>query len=125
MSGKLQQITPFVLCSSLEAQIAFYRDKLGFELGFQAENYAFLKREAVAIRLLECPPRPDGLALGQDQSFYIDVSGLDALYAELSSALSDLPAHRVRAPFDQPYGQREFHVLDEDGTLVFFGESLN
>jgi hypothetical protein len=35
-----------------------------------------------------------------------------------------LPDGRVRAPFDQPYGQREFHVLDEDGTLVFFGEAI-
>ncbi len=119
---RLAQITPFVLASDLERQIAFYRDRLGFELTFHAENYAFLRRDDVAIRLIECPPREDGKALGDEHSFYIDVDEIDDLYDSLASGLADLPQGRVRAPFDQPYGQREFHVLDEDGALVFFGE---
>ncbi|MBE1282385.1 MAG: VOC family protein [Rhodobacteraceae bacterium] len=121
---QLKQITPFVLCSDLERQITFYKDRLGFDLGFRQDNYAFLRRDAVAIRLLECPQRADGRPLGDDQSFYIDVNGLDAVYSEMESRLAELPAGRVRPPFNQPYGQREFHVLDEDGTLVFFGETL-
>jgi len=36
-----------------------------------------------------------------------------------------LPEGRVRAPFNQPYGQREFHVIDEDSLLLFFGEEFN
>jgi len=27
-------------------------------------------------------------------------------------------------PIDQPCGQREFHVRDEDCTLVFFGQVI-
>lgn len=122
--SKPLQITPFVLCASLDRQIAFYRDRLGFELGFQEDNYAFMRHGAVAIRLLECPPREDGRPLGEDQSFYIDVEGIDALYESLKPGLDGLPEGRVRAPFDQPYNQREFHVLDEDGALVFFGERI-
>ncbi|MTI03536.1 hypothetical protein, partial [Roseibium sp. RKSG952] len=61
---------------------------------------------------------------GDEHSFYIDVEGIDELYEELRSGLDDLPEGRVRAPFDQPYLQREFHVLDEDGTLIFFGEDI-
>ncbi len=118
------QITPFVLCRDLQRQITFYETYLGFTLGFQADNYAFLKREQVAVRLLECPPRTDGLPLGHDQSFYIDVRGIDALFVDLKPALDMLPPDRVRPPFDQPYGQREFHVLDEDGAVVFFGEAI-
>jgi hypothetical protein len=30
----------------------------------------------------------------------------------------------VHAPFDQPYGMREFHVKDPDGCLLFFGERI-
>jgi len=122
--SKLLQITPFVLCSSLERQIAFYCERLGFTCGFQQENYAFLSRGPVAVRLLECPPREDGKPLGDNQSFYIDVDGIDALYDTLRLGLADLPKGRVRPPFDQPYLQREFHVLDEDGTLIFFGEDI-
>ena len=39
-------------------------------------------------------------------------------------ALSKLPVGRVRATFNQDYGQREFHVSDEDCTLTFFGEAV-
>lgn len=121
---RILQLTPFVLCSSLQNQIDFYCDRLGFSCGFRQDNYAFLSLGSVAIRLLECPPRADGRLLGDEHSFYVDVDGIDALYAELESGLADLPKGRVRAPFDQPYLQREFHVIDEDGTLVFFGEDI-
>ena len=50
---RLKQITPFVPCSNLARQIGFYRDVLGFEVGFEADNYAFLRRDAVAVRLVE------------------------------------------------------------------------
>lgn len=122
--SRLLQITPFVLCSSLQAQIDFYCDRLGFVCGFRQENYAFLSRGPVAVRLLECPPRDDGRPLGDNQSYYIDVEDIDGLYATLRDGLENLPPGRVRAPFDQPYLQREFHVIDEDGTLIFFGQDM-
>ncbi|WP_171099670.1 VOC family protein [Ruegeria sp. HKCCA6707] len=122
--AQLLQLTPFVLCASLERQIRFYCDRLGFTCTFRQDNYAFLRHGAVAIRLLECPPRADGKPLGDEHSFYIDVEGIDELYESLRPGLDDLPETRVRAPFDQPYMQREFHVLDEDGALVFFGEGI-
>ncbi len=122
--AELLQITPFVLCCSLDRQIAFYCNVLGFEKGFQSDNYAFLRRGRVAVRLLECPPNLDGRALGPEHSFYIDVTRLDAHFTSMQPQLDDLPKGRVRAPFDQHYGQREFHVLDEDGALVFFGETI-
>ncbi len=121
----LKQITPFVPCTSLDAQIVFYRDVLGFAVGFQADNYAFLKRDAVAIRLVEVWSEIDLKHPEREGSFYIDVEGLDDLYEAMRPALSTLPEGRVRAPFNQDYGQREFHVSDEDCTLVFFGEAVS
>nr|WP_321252418.1 VOC family protein [uncultured Ruegeria sp.] len=121
---RILQLTPFVLCSSLDAQIRFYTERLGFTCNFRQDNYALLRHGAVAIRLLQCPPRDDGRPLGDDQSFCIDVEGIDDLFESLRAGLADLPAGRVRPPFNQPYEQREFHVTDEDGTLVFFGEDI-
>ena len=118
----LNRITPFVPCRNLARQIAFYRDVLGFEVGFTADNYAFLRREAVAVRLIEVDAGDD--LTGREMSFYIDVTGIDALFGDMRDALNALPEGRVRAPFNQDYGQREFHVLDEDGNLVFFGEAI-
>lgn len=121
---QLAQITPFVPCTKLEDQIAFYRDILGFTVGFKAENYAFLKRDCAAIRLVEVDKTVDLRNPERQGSFYIDVQDIDALYAELEPALSKLPKGRVRAPFNQDYAQREFHVSDEDCTLIFFGEAI-
>lgn len=119
---RLRQITPFVCCSDLARTIGFYCDTLESTLGFQADNYAFVLRDDVAVRLIEVEQNVDTAA--QQNSFYIDVKGLDALYQEMKPALDDLPEGRVRPPFNQDYGQREFHVLDPDGTLVFFGEAI-
>ncbi|PIE13342.1 MAG: hypothetical protein CSA70_05470 [Rhodobacterales bacterium] len=61
-------------------------------------------------------------SLDRQTAFSIDVDGIDAHYAAMGPALSTLTEGRVRAPFHQPYGQREFHVADENCTPVFFGE---
>lgn len=121
---RLTQITPFVPCTSLDAQIGFYAGILGFDVGFRADNYAFLRRDDVAARLIEVSGDVDLSHPERQGSFYIDVHGLDALFAALKPNLDTLDAGRVRAPFDQDYGQREFHVSDEDCTLVFFGEAI-
>jgi catechol 2,3-dioxygenase-like lactoylglutathione lyase family enzyme len=122
---RLTQITPFVPSTDLAAQTGFYRDVLGFTLGFEADNYAFLRRDDVAVRLVEVSAGVDLKDPVREGSFYIDVQGIDALYADMKPMLDRLPAGRVRAPFNQDYGQREFHVADEDCTLVFFGEGIN
>ncbi len=121
---ELTRITPFVPCTSLRDQMAFYCDLLGFSVGYQADNYAFLSRDQVAIRLVQVSPDIDLRHPQREGSFYIDVTGLDALYHRLEPGLRHLPPGRVRAPFDQDYGQREFHVADQDCTLVFFGERI-
>lgn len=123
MSGRLTQITPFVPCTSLTAQIGFYRDVLGFNVGFQSEEYAFVHRDDVAVRLVQVADAVDLSHPERQTSFYVDVQGIDDLYAALKPKLDTLGTGRVRAPFNQDYGQREFHVKDEDCTLVFFGEA--
>jgi uncharacterized protein YfaP (DUF2135 family) len=52
------------------------------------------------------------------------VTEIDALYETMKPALDLLPKARVRVPFDQPYGQREFHVIDEDGAMAMFGQAI-
>jgi len=120
----MTQLTPFVMVRDLDKSIAFFTGTLGFNLGFKADNYAFLKREQVAFRLLEAEPDCDLSDPARQQSCYVDVDGIDALYAELKPRLDLLPKGRVRAPFNQDYGQREFHVIDEDALLIFFGEAI-
>lgn len=121
----MTRITPFVLTADLERSLRFFQGVLGFETGFRAENYAFIRRDDVAVRVIEVGPEIDLGDERRQNSCYIDVEGIDALYAELKSGLDTLPPGRVRPPFDQDYGQREFHVIDEDALLIFFGEPIS
>lgn len=121
---RLVQITPFIPCTSLDAQIEFYCAMLDFKTGFRADNYAFLRRDQVAVRLIEVDDTVDLHHPERQNSLYIDVQGIDALYASMQTRLDRLPEGRVRPPFNQDYAQREFHVIDEDCTLIFFGEPV-
>lgn len=122
---RLKQITPFIPCTSLAKQIGFYAGVLGFKVGFQSEFYAFLQRDDVAVRLVQVDADVDLTSPDRQVSFYIDVDAIDELYADLKDALDRLNPSRVRAPFDQQYGQRELHIFDEDCTLVFFGQAIS
>jgi len=118
--AKMTQITPFILCRDLQAEIAFF-ERLGFVLGFLGEedSYAFMRRENVAVRLLG--GHKDLSAPECEQMVYIDVDDVDALWDEIGPKVQDLPEARWRAPFNQPYNQREFHLIDEDACLLMFG----
>ena len=120
----LKQITPMVPVADLERAIAFFQTSLGFIATVKMDGYAYLTRDSIAIRLIQTAPGTDTHDPKRQQSCYIDVEGLDGLYAELKPNLDKLPPGRVRAPFTQSYGQREFHVIDEDSLLIFFGESI-
>ncbi len=124
--ARMAQITPFVMVSDLDRGIAFYTDILGFRAGsIMPGLYGFLRRDSVAIRLLQTSPDTDLSDERQERLVYIDVDDVDALYADLAPKLSQLPQGRVRPPFNQDYGQREFHVSDEDCTLFLFGQEID
>ncbi|WP_421855456.1 bleomycin resistance protein [Oricola sp.] len=119
--ANIKSITPFVLTADMDRALAFYEGRLGFECTFRADNYAYVRREGAAIRLIEVGSEIDLGDQRRQNSCYIDVEDVDALYRELEPRLSELAASRLRTPFDQDYGQREFHVADEDATLLMFG----
>lgn len=116
------QITPFLGVSDLANATSFFRDVLGFGVWSPGGGYAYAERERVGLRLLELDAgstNPPG-----STHAYVDIAGVDALFAALEPALSMLAADRWSAPKDQPYGQREFWVRDPDGNLLTFGEGI-
>ena len=119
-NAKCTNITPMVWVADFQKSLNFYKTILGFEVGAELEGYAYMVRDSIAIRLLAKQEASEHA----EQSCYICVNGLDKLYQELKPKLDELPDSRVKPPLDQPYGQREFHVTDEDGLLLFFGEKI-
>lgn len=120
--SQLYRVTPFLRVPDIEAAIAFFRDTLGFQLGFSGGGYAYVWRDGVAFRMVQdqpLPPRGEGR-----YTSYIDVEDVDGLYAQLKPKLDLLPAGSVCAPCDQEYGQREFTVIGPDGDLIAFGMEI-
>jgi hypothetical protein len=90
--GNFIQITPFIHVTDLEKAIAFFTDILGFEVTFRLEDYAFLRRETVGIRIVESHGQ-DGAPPGNRRfAYYVDVRDVDALYRELKPKLDTLPS---------------------------------
>ena len=118
---RLAQITPLITSADIKKSIQFYADTLGFTVGYQSTDYAYLYRDNIAVRLLKSA---EGDGVADRQRWYIDVDGLADLFESMRPELEKLPKGRVKLPFDQFYGQREFHVIDEDNQLLMFGEAV-
>lgn len=117
----LAQITPLISVTDIARSIDFYSTTLEFKSGYRSEDYAYLYRDNVAVRLLKSS---EAELMRGHRRFYIDVEGVDELYDSLFDNLKKLPKGRVKVPFNQPYGQREFHVIDDDQVVLMFGEPL-
>ena len=120
----IEDAVAIVPVSNMSATMDFYADTLGFERRFVAddESFAIAVHGDAAIHFVTTDDSEALKATANNISIYLWVRGIDALYAQLRSRLETLPEGRLRPPFDQPYGMREFHVKDPDGCLLFFGE---
>jgi catechol 2,3-dioxygenase-like lactoylglutathione lyase family enzyme len=122
--NNFKQITPFIHVPDIEAAVAFFEDILGFKSLFRMNDYAYVEREGVGIRMLENRGE-DGAPPGNRRfDYYIDVRDVDALHAELKPKLDTLPPGDVHGPADKPYGQRELLVRAPDGNLIAFGQPI-
>ena len=108
------QGAPVLHVKDPQASAEFYRDKLGFNFDFAMDGYSIVWRDNSAIHFSQGPVEVAGMAIFQ---WVVDV---DAYYAELKSRHVTLE----RDIGDQPYGVREFSVIDLNGISVVFGQDL-
>ncbi|HEY7069828.1 MAG TPA: VOC family protein [Acidimicrobiales bacterium] len=112
---KFTAVVPVVPVRNAADAIAFYRDKLGFDLAFEAgPDYAGVARLGVELHL-------DGVvndAAGA-VSVRITVHGVDALYAELEPRGVIHPEEPLEI---KPWGLRQFSVVDLDGNRITFAQ---
>lgn len=101
----------------MAASLAYYRDKLGFDVTFQYGEpvfYVCLCRDEVSVHL-RAAREPDWVA--GHGALCIFVEDVDAVHAELVGR----GARVVKPPQDYPYGMRDFDVADLDGNTLVFG----
>ena len=131
----LLQAIPALPVQDAAAAVAFYRDKLGFEVLHHDGGFAVLARDEAVVHLWEAGDdswrERDSIAkpvrsgaesfIAGTASCRIRVEGVDALYEELRAADVLHPVSRDGVS-DEDYGAREFATLDADGNLVTFFE---
>jgi catechol 2,3-dioxygenase-like lactoylglutathione lyase family enzyme len=112
---KFEAVTPRLPVSDIERELAFYLDKLGFQLGWKwgdPVTHANVCRDSISLDLIATPAERRGTAMA-----YIQLSGVDAYFSELKGRNVDSSELA-----DRPYGMRDFEVVDSSGNRLAFGE---
>jgi catechol 2,3-dioxygenase-like lactoylglutathione lyase family enzyme len=126
--AEISGISPFFIVSHVPSSLAFYRDRLGFEITFQGPEpddifFGIVRRDGAQILMKDIGVAPvpnytrdvkKGIARWDA---FVSVPDPDALAAEFASR---------NVEFFQPLkdtheGLRGFEVKDADGYLLFFG----
>ena len=115
----LNYIAPVLRVANLERAVAFYRDRLEFEVVFVYESfYAEMAREGCRIHLNCATPAPrDQAAFEREEHIDICIVVADAEMLWTGFASKGVP---FSVPLrEMPYGS-EFYVRDPDGYILGF-----
>jgi len=112
---RLARVAPELPVADLDESLAYYVQKLGFEVAMRMANYAIVERDDVALHLF----LDDG-GRHSPVGCHMFVGDLESLFAELE---------RYGATVTQqielkPWGNREFRVKDGFGNELKFTEPL-
>jgi catechol 2,3-dioxygenase-like lactoylglutathione lyase family enzyme len=128
---ELLAISPFFIVNDVPSSLAFYRDRLGFEITFQGPApddifFGIVRRGGAQILLkaVGVAPVPNytrdvkkGIARWDA---FVDVPDPDALAAEFASRNLEF----CEPLEDTDDGLRGFALKDADGYVLFFGHPL-
>lgn len=124
----ITSIAPFFIVRNVPAALAFYRDRLGFDITFQGPDpddifFGIVQRGGAMIMLKDVgvepvPNHTRDVEKGWARwDAYLHVPDPDALAAEFLSRNIEL----FRPLQDDDDGLRGFEVQDADGYVLFFG----
>ena len=131
---KLTQTIPALPVRDMVQAVAFYRDRLGFQVLHHEGGFAVLCRDEAVLHLWESSDetwreradvarRPVSTGaesfIAGTASCRIMTEGIDELYEELRAQDVLHPVSRGGVD-DTDFGTREFAALDLDGNLVTF-----
>ncbi len=120
------QISPCVSARDVDGMVRFFVDVLGFRAWIHAWDYAYVQREAAAVRIGKASEGPEERHEAGPRAFlfYIDVRDVAAVVEEVRPKLLAAGMSGGEGPVDQSWGQREFWVPVPEGGLVVFGQEI-
>jgi uncharacterized glyoxalase superfamily protein PhnB len=125
----LKKLTPNLMVEDVQRTLAFYQQTLGFEVVTTVPDaapfdFAIVRRDGVELMFQSRPSLSDdvpaltGSPIGASQTVYIEVTGIDALYAQLQGKVEIVVD--LHSTF---YGTREFYFRDVNGYVLSFSEA--
>jgi len=128
---EISGIAPFFIVKNVPVALAFYRDRLGFDITFQGPGdddifFGIVQRGAamIILKAIGVDPVPNytrdikqGIARWDA---YLHVPDPDALAAEFLSRNVEF-FKTIKDSEDGDDGLRGFEVKDADGYILFFG----
>ena len=122
---------PHLTVQDVDATLAFYRDRLGFEQDLCLKDHrgTFMGSVEVGdtVIMFERPDPSKPAVPGRGRLADIGLTilfpssfDLDAFFAELRG--KDIPTFREIG--NRPYGNRDFAVLDPDGYCLVFAKAI-
>lgn len=115
--ASLDLAIPILAALDIAETLAWYADRLGFEIRHDFGDYGIVRRDRILLNFWLCKDRH----IAENTSAYLNVTGADALHAEWRARHPDT---RMTQPKDFDYGMREFHVWDLNGNLLRLGEPI-
>lgn len=120
--AKVETITHVLAVPDLQACAGFWQDVMGFELWLEPDGWAFLRRDAIHLRIGECKDAIHPKDLGDHQYFaYWEVDDVDAWHQEISRKGANI----LFEPKDQPWGMRECGIGTPDGHRFMIAKQLD
>lgn len=120
-AGMVRELWPLLIVRDLGRSVAFYRDRLGFEVAADARSegavfWCRMKRDGCSLMLQQAESE-DGPAdhRGRGVVFYFLCDDADVMHAELVSR--GLP---LSGPTTAYYGMRQVAVQEPDGYSLCF-----
>lgn len=114
---KLTRVAPEVPALNLDESLRYYSARLGFEIEMTMPetDYAIVQRDGVALHLFQ-----DNARSHSPVAFHIFTNDLEELYRELQGRGVPMKQPIVC----QPWGNRDFRILDPAGNEIKFTEPL-
>ena len=125
---KILRIAPVLLVRDIEASVAFWRERVGFEsdaIHGDPPNFAMPTRDGVTVMLVQVgagtePPLPNWRVVDKANQVYVWIDDARELYEELQARGAPIDF----TIYDTPWGTREFGIQDLDEYDVAFGQLL-
>lgn len=112
----LTTLIPTVFYADLSVGLDLFGDGVGMQVLHRDDGFAVLGRDQVKVYLQQ-----DAEAAAQDRpELGVETDDIDAVYAEVAARRPDLLHPHLREVTRQPWGPREFALLDATTVCVVF-----